>query len=454
MKNVIFIKLLFLLSLSISFSASISNELEGIEVKVYTQGDGLSYKRVLDVVQDEKGFIWIATHYGLNKFDGHTFTQFHPEKNNPNTPLSNDINALVFDEKGILYMSQYNTGLSSLNLKTGEFTHLVTLDKLHGLPKKALSTYRIEFANNRVWLSGANGVYSYHTKTKEINYYSKATYDKDNSILVDLTPKNLEKDLDGNLWARMNAAIFRYDSEKDNFIGYEIREIAKKNSQDMTDKYKITTSGSSVILLKDKTPYLLNFDNQLAQKSNLRGITTWNNTLWESTNGGLFTSTLKKVTYLDLKKYFQIQTDFVFDNTLIDKENNLWISSDFGLVKLTKKESPINYLFTESISDIKYKYISSISQLDSNLLFSINETFYNQGRIINSLSDNSQVTYKSQYKICDDQSSLIWICKNNKVYEYISSTENMRQIKNISPSTLIEFDHYRKLLWVFSGKKK
>ncbi len=45
--------------------------------------DGLSNPIVYDIVQDKKGFIWIATANGLNRYDGYNFCHYLPDKNVP-----------------------------------------------------------------------------------------------------------------------------------------------------------------------------------------------------------------------------------------------------------------------------------------------------------------------------------------------------------------------------------
>ncbi len=42
----------------------------------YTKDNGLLSSEVFDILQDSKGFIWIATNYGVNRFDGYRFESF------------------------------------------------------------------------------------------------------------------------------------------------------------------------------------------------------------------------------------------------------------------------------------------------------------------------------------------------------------------------------------------
>ena len=54
--------------------------------RTYSIEDGLSESVVYDIIQDSDGYIWMATGFGLNKFDGSkTITQnlpfgFHNKK--------------------------------------------------------------------------------------------------------------------------------------------------------------------------------------------------------------------------------------------------------------------------------------------------------------------------------------------------------------------------------------
>lgn len=45
-------------------------------VQTYTTKDGLSSDIVYAFHKDERGFIWIGTEYGLNRFDGQEFDLF------------------------------------------------------------------------------------------------------------------------------------------------------------------------------------------------------------------------------------------------------------------------------------------------------------------------------------------------------------------------------------------
>lgn len=64
-------------------------------VKQWNIQSGLPSQSVKSVVQDNQGYIWLGTQFGLSRFDGHQFQNF----NTQNTEFlnSNAINKLVVD---------------------------------------------------------------------------------------------------------------------------------------------------------------------------------------------------------------------------------------------------------------------------------------------------------------------------------------------------------------------
>jgi len=78
---------------------------------LYT-GRQLASSAVKAVCQDRDGFIWIGTDYGLNRFDGYTFSLFRHQHSDPYSVGSNEICALLSDSQGRLWVGT-NKDLSS-----------------------------------------------------------------------------------------------------------------------------------------------------------------------------------------------------------------------------------------------------------------------------------------------------------------------------------------------------
>ena len=63
--------------------------------------DGLSQTKVGQIVQDDQGFMWFGTQYGLNRYDGYNFKVFAHDPGNPNSFSGVYIRSLFKDRDGV-----------------------------------------------------------------------------------------------------------------------------------------------------------------------------------------------------------------------------------------------------------------------------------------------------------------------------------------------------------------
>ena len=83
-------------------SLSLSHSAQQIIFKTYTVQDGLVANPVRHILQDSKGFIWIATWEGLSKYDGHKFTNY----TTVNGLSHNLVNDMYESPDGRLYVAE------------------------------------------------------------------------------------------------------------------------------------------------------------------------------------------------------------------------------------------------------------------------------------------------------------------------------------------------------------
>ena len=82
--------------------------------------DGLNNNFVFCLRQDSRGFLWLGTKEGLNRFDGFQFKEYYTERNNPNSLSHNKVFDILEYKPGFLLFAT-GSGLSVLNTKTGMF---------------------------------------------------------------------------------------------------------------------------------------------------------------------------------------------------------------------------------------------------------------------------------------------------------------------------------------------
>src|SRR5579863_7758938 len=83
---------------------------------------GLSESRVDNMLQDRRGFIWIGTYNGLNRYDGYRFKTYKPDPNNPNSLGGLEVFALFEDRSGMLWIG-IDQELDRFDPATETFTH-------------------------------------------------------------------------------------------------------------------------------------------------------------------------------------------------------------------------------------------------------------------------------------------------------------------------------------------
>lgn len=91
--------------------------------KYLTVDEGLSHTDANDIAQDRFGYIWMATFFGLDRYDGYTIKKYY----NSNTPLKNAfknrISCLYPDSAGNIWLSTED-GVQCFNTSTEKYTDL------------------------------------------------------------------------------------------------------------------------------------------------------------------------------------------------------------------------------------------------------------------------------------------------------------------------------------------
>ena len=73
---------------------------------------GLSSDFVTDMATDKRGFLWVSTEEGLNRFDGQGFRNYYKEQGSRQTITGNELNCLLDDPKeAILWIGTQRNGL-------------------------------------------------------------------------------------------------------------------------------------------------------------------------------------------------------------------------------------------------------------------------------------------------------------------------------------------------------
>ncbi|MCA0446988.1 MAG: GHKL domain-containing protein [Bacteroidetes bacterium] len=123
----------------------------------YSVETGLSQNSILDLVQDQTGFLWIATQDGLNRFDGFRFQIYRGDLKNENSLSGNHIRTFYLDAENNLWMGTYGGGISIFPAIGKNFIRITATDLSDsGLSDNFISKFHSDHAG-RLWVGTRNG---------------------------------------------------------------------------------------------------------------------------------------------------------------------------------------------------------------------------------------------------------------------------------------------------------
>src|SRR6185295_9930963 len=123
-------KILFFLCLFFPFCFCIAQQIENKnappQYRAVNWGldAGLSHDWVSSMIKDTNGFLWIATGFGLNRFDGDKFKKYFADKTKKNRTISgHNINGLIEDSLHNIWIGT-NKGLSCYKIRADTFRNI------------------------------------------------------------------------------------------------------------------------------------------------------------------------------------------------------------------------------------------------------------------------------------------------------------------------------------------
>ena len=132
-------------------------EATGLRFSHVSTLDGLSQTRVSQIVQDDKGFMWFGTQYGLNRYDGYEFRLYVHDPDNIDSLSSAFIFSLFKDRSGALWIG-CNQVLDRFDPRTEHFTHY----KIDGTATPWLGDTVVHISQDHdglLWLATGNGLH-------------------------------------------------------------------------------------------------------------------------------------------------------------------------------------------------------------------------------------------------------------------------------------------------------
>jgi len=284
---------------------------------------GLSNDQVRAILQDTKGYLWIGTMDGLNKYDGYTFTKYLFDPTDSNSLSQNMIYTIWEDKQGYIWVGTFE-GLCRFDKHTEKFTRYKPDSKaLFSDPNICAIN---EDNTGMMWVGSASGgLCRFDRQTGKFlpeNFFPKRADDKESLHGAVTTICN---DRTGTLWIGTLNGLYKVIFS-DTKAG---KPTLKKYQSDLFDEKKLSND-TIVSVFEDRS-----------------GL------LWIGTGNGLNsfdrkTGIIKRYLH-DPRNINSISTNdmegFFGSRISEDKDGNLWIGTLNGLNKLNRERNSFTRFF-------------------------------------------------------------------------------------------------------------
>ena len=293
----------------------------------YTDEDGLPSMTIYQILQDQKGFIWLGTANGICRFDGNEFQRF-------DTALFSDSEILKLqeDEKGRIWFSNLSGQLGYI-----ENEETIKFNPENFMGKGKIVDFQL--------LPGGTQVVALKENYEVRFFVFKNKVRQAENFLKDFKFMGigyLSKSFNGNIFfsgiqrKNLHSSFSIYSLDKNN---YEINKLNSTASFSTKTFYQaVSIDEDNRILFFTENMYLSTSDSFEKIEKNfghIKNIAKIDNEVYVLTENGIHL--FDSLSNTDTKNSKHILKKYSANWIIKDKENNYWVSTDGeGLFPYTK----------------------------------------------------------------------------------------------------------------------
>ncbi|WP_029284302.1 sensor histidine kinase [Pedobacter sp. R20-19] len=315
----------------------------------YTSKNGLASNNCYYILQDKKGFIWIATDNGLSRFDGTNFQNFTIEDGLPDTQILQ----MKEDKSGRIWFFALNGQLSYL--KDGKFYNKDNNQLLKKLNFNTVITSFLIDKSGRIWLgTNSNLIVCWDGKMIR-KYVSPNPEDKFINAFI-------HEDEKGNILAYSDLSVQKFKGKTFSIVKSGVRPISYMTATSLPNQSLLYLDQKGLKEYKSgKINDLISIPQNLIK--NMSGYFYYDQTLkevWLANANGTFAlnKSGKTVQYLQ---------DISVNQVMKDSNQNMWFATSTGIYMLPNINNRLSIIDAES--GLSSNVIKSITKDGKNRLW-------------------------------------------------------------------------------------
>lgn len=292
-----------------------------LDISILDADQGLPNHFIRQILQDDYGVIWMATHTGgLISYDNKNFRQYTENCGLPSDMLL----SMIIDSKNTIWMATQDAGICAFDGKS-----MVQISEKQGLPSNYVFAL-MESKNGDIWIGTRNGL-------SRLAGDSLTTFTKKEGLPNEVITTLCEDDA-GNIWIGTNGGVSMYDgkgfinlTKEDGLLSNYVQALLPDHNGNIW----IGTYLGGVNRYDGKSLTSYSVPQGLGNESVLCMVEDQNQNLWFGTFGN-------GVTRFDGTSFTNYATDKGLNDDYIrtmleDNHGNLWIGSDGGVSRFNVK---------------------------------------------------------------------------------------------------------------------
>jgi signal transduction histidine kinase/DNA-binding response OmpR family regulator len=272
------------------------------------------------IYEDRKGDIWIGTRDGLDLFDPatKTFRHFQHNKDLPHTISASIVLDILEDSYGNFWVGTFAGGLNLMDRKTGRFKHYLSQQTPSSLSNN--NVYKIfEDAYKDLWIGTLNGLNKFNRKDENFTVYTNIGGIKD-----------IYEDSQGRFYIGGDRGLFLFNRRTSS-----LDKIWPENG--LIQIYWIAENSKGQLLVGTEGAGLLVFNPDLS----LNRVISEDNYLQNS----------------------------IIHAVLEDDKENLWISTNSGLTRLSPGNSAMHFDVSDGLQGREFNTGSALKASNGKFYF-------------------------------------------------------------------------------------
>lgn len=463
-KNSLIIMIFLMFTFTLIFNKTYDIQaLDNIQFKRLTIEDGLSQSSPEVIIQDSKGYIWLGTNDGLDRYDGREFRSYKIGDGITEELSNSYITSLMEDKNGNIWVGSID-GLSKLNPNTDRIVNYKKQDKKisNNVIVDILST-----KNGQLLVTTLDGINLYN---EEAN-----TFDRILNSASDLCSQKIygiDEDEYGNIWIGTdkglhkvnindkNIKCYHYDDEKLN------EEVVYEVYCDKNGYVWVGTINHGLhrlnILTKEITSYKNDENNDRSLPNNFVRTVLRDSygTIWVGTDDGLaklIDGTDEFIVYKNDESDSHSLSNNKVCTIIEDKRGIIWVGTYVG-VSMFDPSNSIKY-YKKNIMDensLSSNIIHGIFEDKNGLIWvgtadsGVNIVDLNN-KTIEHLDKNDGLTNNRIRSITGDE-NYIWIATSAGLNRIDIKTKNITQYKEYDDNVRTIYLDSKGYLWIGTMK--